>query len=252
MVHKKPNEKPRSAVNTTAPVYLQFFFNLIICRNRLYKTGNFSPLSGNHFKDIVKVIGLIVIVALLSAERCFAQSTDVPPQPAPDKWADWTMTLTPKTYEHYLDYPTSAVHSLVKVTAGYLQPPNTVPTAYEELYYTTDRAIGCKLKSSLDITPGTAGVIKIINPNPNPDQNENYGLANAVLRVYLDVSLNQCMTKFVMIPDRSFTGIKAALCEQGFHPPGAMGTPPSASAARGQISLKLVSDLNRSERLVMP
>jgi hypothetical protein len=199
-------------------------------------------------KFIVKSFALIItVVTVLSVAPCFAQEPDG--GYAPDKWQDWQLTLTPKTYDHYLDYPTSSIHSMVKVSAGYLQPPNTVPTAYEDFYYTSDRVIGSKLKGELGITPGTAGIIKVVSANPN----ESYAVANAVLRIYLDLFLNKCMLKYVLVPGASLTGIKTALCMQRFHPPLQPGSAPLTSNIRGHISLQIVSDVDGSAvKLVMP
>jgi len=131
-----------------------------------------------------------------------------------DEWQEWQMTITPQKFQRYLDYPGSKLHPLTKVTVTYMQPPNTPLTVYEDLYYTNSQAVGCKRqKDPITIKPGTAGIIKI----SGIEQNQSYAAANAVLRVFLDVSLRQCMTKYIQVPYDSFDNVVMSLCNLGMH-----------------------------------
>jgi hypothetical protein len=183
----------------------------------------------------IQQIAWLVLVALFwSAQAVYAQAQD-------DPWADWQLNLSTKKIDHYLNYPTSSIRSLVKVNLNYAQPTTGAPKVYEDLYYSTDRIIGCKrAMDPLGITPGTAGIIKITSTS----QSESYALADAALHAYLDLSLHKCMTKYIQVPSVLFGSIISALCEQGFH--RGPGSRP------GLISIRLVADDQTTEILRMP
>lgn len=185
---------------------------------------------------------------IATAQVSFAQSNDAPnaaDDPETDQWQDWQVTLTTKRVNHYLNYPTSKIGSLVIVNVQYAQPVNSrkIPAKqYENLYYSGDseKTLGCKLLNELNITPGTAGTIKVGSANPE----DSFAIANAVLRLYLDVSLNRCMVKSVVVPGILVPGVTSAICRQGFHRAnlGGGGTP-------SRISLRVVSEQDQSSQI---
>jgi|688.fasta_scaffold584845_1 hypothetical protein len=193
----------------------------------------------------LEILMLVFLELFAAAPVCFAQSgdqSDAESERDNDLWQDWRLTITAKKIEHYLDYPSSAVGSLTVVNVQYEQPVNSrkkPPKPYENLYYTGERLLGCKLLDDLNITPGTAGNIKIEQANPE----DSYAIANVILRLYLDVSLNRCMTKSVVVPGTLFAGVTSAICRQGFH---------RANVASGssRISLRVISDLDQSSQIL--
>jgi hypothetical protein len=164
-----------------------------------------------------------------------------------DPWADWQVTLNCKTYNHFLDYPTSSIHSLFKVSASYAQPQTRPATAYEDLFYSDDHPVGCQRRLALPITPGTAGTIKVVNATPS----QCYALANAILRVYLEIGLKRCMTKAVQVPPDCFDRLVDALCQQGFH---VAGSRPNEGQQGWLISIEVdaIGNEDQTKRLFMP
>ncbi|HEY9734409.1 MAG TPA: hypothetical protein V6C89_21040 [Drouetiella sp.] len=209
----------------------------------------------------LEILMLVLLELLAAAPVCFAQSNDptntstsgqtgtqssdqseTASERDNDPWQDWRLTITTKKIAHFLDYPSSAVGSLTVLSVQYEQPANSrkkPPKPYENLYYTGERLLGCKLMDDLNITPGTAGTIKVEQANPE----DSYAIANAVLRLYLDVSLNRCMTKSVVVPGILFAGVTGAICKQGFHRA-------NVASSSSRLSLRVVSDLDQSTQIL--
>jgi hypothetical protein len=132
-----------------------------------------------------------------------------------DQWKNWDIYITPKALAKYLDYPQSKLKPITRVAITYAQPPRVPLSVYEDLYYTTSQPIGCSRRvSPINITPGTAGIIHITAVNSPEDV---YAASNSALRIFLDVSLHSCMTKYVQVPIAAFDGVVAALCNMGLH-----------------------------------
>jgi hypothetical protein len=150
-----------------------------------------------------------------------------------DNWQDWQVNISCTKLNDYPDYRGSRLRPLTKVAVTYAQPVHKTQVLYEELTYATSRAIGCRrLVNPIGITPGTAGIIKVVNTPPV----EGYAAANAILRTWLDVSQNKCMLKYVYVPHASFTTIIQALCDQGMRR--------DATDDDAVLSLEIISDTN--------
>jgi hypothetical protein len=163
-----------------------------------------------------------------------------------DEWSDWQVTISPVFVPHYLDYPGSLMHGIVKVNIAYAQPDNGASKPYEDLLYTATKPIGCKRFQHLGITPGTAGIIRIVNVGAN----QSNAVTNAALRMCLDLYVAKCMTRYIMVPHESFNSIVGAFRQQGFRAP--MAVPGRQAEEHGAISIEIVSDNNvDSQRLVM-
>jgi hypothetical protein len=141
---------------------------------------------------------------MCSCQRSLAQ--------IPEKWQDWQVTIATQSFSPYLDYPGSPVSKLVKASVSYAQPNNGQAKPYEDLYYTSSRVIGCRRNGLLGVTPGTAGVIIVTSTNSD----QSFAVANAVGRLFLNLFMQKCPTKMVVVPLASFNSIISALCNQGF------------------------------------
>lgn len=122
------------------------------------------------------------------------------------------MTIATSSFDHYLEYPGSSINSLTKAAVSFSEQPNSASKPYEDLYYTKSRIIGCSRKNSLSIPPGNAGIITVKNANAD----QSYAVANALSRLYLDLYVRKCPTKFIVVPQGAFQSIVNALCQQGY------------------------------------
>jgi len=179
----------------------------------------------------------IVCAALLIACTLAADAKSDEPN---DEWQDWQILLSFKKMERCLDYEGSRLNSLTKVTVEFSQPVGSPVQLYEHLYYAPRQIVGCKRKINvIGIKSGTAGILKIVALKPE----ETNAAANAAMRVWLDVSLNDCMVKSLLVPDAYFQPIVEALCEQGFRKDD-----PGETAG---ISLEVVSASGAKSQILM-
>ncbi len=185
---------------------------------------------------------LAMALSICCTQVCFAQSSE----DSDDAWKDWKVTISPSSLQHYLDYPGSSIHGITKVAINYAQPDYSTSQSYEDLWYTQSKPIGCKRWQSLGITPGTAGVVQVINVNAD----QCGTVANAVLRMYVDLYLHKCMTKYIVVPHTRFNNIVASFRQQGFRPP--FVAPGSRFEEPSRISIEIMSDDDvESQRLLM-
>lgn len=147
---------------------------------------------------IFKIISICAFLSLAStwcepagAEQKFKYSSD----DWLDARYDWVIYLTPTRLEKYLSYPTSGIHPIDDVLVSYRVAPKFKTeilrqTRYESLWYHGAQAIGRRQYAPLKLDPGWQGAIVI------PDTADAYAnpgaLANAIIRLLLDVNLKKC------------------------------------------------------------
>ncbi|CAN5408073.1 hypothetical protein BH10CYA1_BH10CYA1_01200 [soil metagenome] len=179
----------------------------------------------------------IVWAALLMACTLTA---DARSDDASDEWQDWQILLSCEKMQPYLNYEGSSLNPLTKVSVEFAQPVGKPVKLYENLYYARTQVVGCKRKiSRIGIKSGTAGNLKIVALRPD----ETNAVANAALRVLLDVSLNDCIVKSLTVPDAYFQSVVEALCKQGMRKDD-----PGETAG---ISLEVVSASGADSRVLM-
>jgi len=140
---------------------------------------------------------------------CRAQSTA-----EDDLWSDWQVTISASSLQQYLDYPGSSLHNVRGMKIAWAQPVGKASNSYEDLWYSDSTPVGCKRWQALGITPGTGGVVRIVNANPE----ESGAVANAVLRICLDLALTKCMLKYIVVPRPVFKDVVAELSHPGLAP----------------------------------
>ncbi len=146
---------------------------------------------------------LLIACTLTSDAKC---------DEASDEWQDWQILISCEKIEPYLNYEGSSLNPLTRVSVKFAQPVGAAAKLYEYLYYARRQVVGCKRKvHQIGIKSGTAGILKIVAFKPD----ETSAVANAALRVFLDVSLHGCMVKSLTVSDAYFKPIVEALCEQG-------------------------------------
>jgi hypothetical protein len=158
------------------------------------------------------VLASVVLTSVFSINGtniCRAQSTA-----EDDMWSDWQMTISASSLQQYLDYPGSSLHNVSDMKIAWAQPAGKASNPYEDLWYSESTPIGCKRWQALGITPGTGGVVRILNTNPA----ESGAVANAVLRICLDLALTKCMLKYIVVPRPVFKDVVAALSHPGLAP----------------------------------
>ena len=152
-------------------------------------------------------------------------------------WQDWQVTISMQSFSPYLDYPESKIRNLTKASVVYSQPASDSQRLYKDFYFAPSRIIGARRSGELEVKAGTAGVIKV----NCTDCAQCYGAANVVGRMWLDLFLERCPTKYVVVPKAFYSSMIAAMCSQGFQ-----AAPPiparKAYGLNGTIMLTVISD----------
>jgi len=153
-----------------------------------------------------------------------------------DRRYDWTITIKVSIRDNFLNYQTSKLRPLNKLSIEYRLAPRLnngiqKALAYEDLWYHENRAIGCRRYHSINLPRSYQGAIRI---RPSEDASKSDGaIANAIARLLLDVGLQEGVVSIVFVPKDIFAGVQIQLCKLGF-----THSPSSSSA----ISLFLFSD----------
>lgn len=192
---------------------------------------------------IMKTTFAAMALLFFCTQQCLAQ----PSEDTDEQWKDWKVTInTSSSLQHYLKYPGSSIHGITRVTVTRAQPDYSTARPYEDLWYAESKPIGCKRFQDVDITPGTAGIIHVLNVGAD----QCASVSNAALRVFLELSLRKCMTKYIVVPHTLFNTMVSSFRQQGFRPAFiAAGT---HLEEPGRISIEIMSDnKEKVQRLIM-
>ncbi len=129
------------------------------------------------------------------------------------------LSLTPKQPREYFNYKGSDLSDVTMVRVEYRPGrggAKTLPTGYEELWYSRGRPLGMERLHSLDLESdkGVAIRIRPFNPAKQMSETEAHAAANAALRVLIDLYENGNTMKVVQVADASFNAVSHAFQAQ--------------------------------------
>jgi hypothetical protein len=125
---------------------------------------------------------------------------------------DWTVVVSAKRQDQFLNYPGSKLAPVIKTPVEYDQAGQHV--YYEDLYYSQGQPIGLRQYHALDIQPGSAGVIRIKNLGQVAD--EGSAAANAAIRTYLDLFLHRTLVLYISVSKDAFDNLLQGMERYGF------------------------------------
>ncbi|HEY9676800.1 MAG TPA: hypothetical protein V6C76_02275 [Drouetiella sp.] len=163
----------------------------------------------------------IICAVVALAPICCANAAQAEPTLnfTSDKWLDsrydWVVYLTEKELANFLKYPTCSLYPVTKVEVSYrvaprLQPKKNELTHYEDLLYHVATPIGSRSFSKLSLSKGWQGAIVIRPASENAPTTNTAALANAIVRLLLDVSLAKCSLTVVFAEPQ----IEQQVCDQ--------------------------------------
>ncbi|MDR3616973.1 MAG: hypothetical protein P4L53_25670 [Candidatus Obscuribacterales bacterium] len=159
-----------------------------------------------------------------------------------DQRFDWVITMNAQIIKNYLNYPTSTLTPMTKLSIIYRQTPRlnqnriSQVVQFEDLWYHNCAAIGCRRYHELGLTPGEQGVIRVI---PSDDANNSTcAIANAVTRLMLDVGLMRCSVAALYVPVASIDSVLADFAKFNFLP----YQPSPDNAIRSSMTIFVASD----------
>lgn len=162
-------------------------------------------------KDLICTILCCLLLCALPAKAQEAVVYD-------DTWLnqryDWVVYLNAKSVARFLDYPSSSLNPIVNVEVNCRMTPRITrntsndQTHYEDLWYHESQPIGCRRFCKLPFKEGLQGAICVSSTedsfnNPAP-------IANAIVRLLLDVYANTDMLVVVLAPPSQ----ESAICDQ--------------------------------------
>jgi hypothetical protein len=135
---------------------------------------------------------------------------------------DWGMFVDVRELRHYLNYPESQLSPLTNVQVHFRWFPRDDNFAkrksrvYEEFWYHHGSVIGSRRYNQLHIPAEKIGVVIVGRTKDSAnDRDEITALANALLRVMIDLQLKQIVTSAVMVPMDNYDDV--AGCLERYH-----------------------------------
>jgi hypothetical protein len=130
--------------------------------------------------------------------------------------------ISPQRLNQFLDYPGSSLAPVIKTPIEYYQADRRVQ--YEDLFYSHLQPVGLRQYHTLDLTPGSSGIIRIGNIGKTPE--EGYAAANAAIRAYVDVFLTRAILLYIAVPIDSFDNLIDGIQRCGFYLPDTSSNQP--------------------------
>lgn len=132
----------------------------------------------------------------------------------------WSMVLYLPDVKDNLNYMGSTLHPLTKVSVSfneYLSAGNVQSKAYEEFWYHKKAILGMRRHNQVRLAAGSEGAI-ILCPRTEAESSDcSSAIANALVRVILDVQFRGAVTTLVVVPDADYQSIVGALERYGFY-----------------------------------
>jgi hypothetical protein len=125
----------------------------------------------------------------------------------------WTVTITGKQLNNYLNYQGS---SLTPVSAVLVDCDcQQQHSEYETFCYSHGRPVGCRQHHPLELQAGTAGIIRIAHL-ADFSQDSARAAANAALRTLLEVHQKRAILQYVAVPTEAFDTLVVGFENNGF------------------------------------
>jgi hypothetical protein len=135
----------------------------------------------------------------------------------------WLVKIETDDMPSFFKYSGSKLSPLVESRISYgkidpQDPSNFEATKYESLWYCNGKAFGLDRYTRLGIEPGLGVGMQISYKNVNPKEADYRAAANSILRMLVDLRVNNCMLTTVTVPDESWGTIIDALAQEHYIP----------------------------------
>lgn len=152
-----------------------------------------------------------------------------------DEWLDqrydWVLYVEPKPAKHLMDHAGSKLRPVSMMKVSYRVHPRLAKgkpnkaAAYEDLYYAEARPIGCRRYGPLPFAENWQGAICFQEGNLRDV--DRAALANAIVRLAIDVAAQKCTTAMIFLPSDMVLSVANEMHRFNFVRAGesAFGTP---------------------------
>jgi hypothetical protein len=129
---------------------------------------------------------------------------------------DWLVTIETEGISGQFEYAGSTLKPVVLARISYARADGSDNTNYQTLWYCNGKPFGLERAGSLNVNPGQGVAMQIIHKTNPPTSGDYAAAANSILRIYLDIRVNQSMPCAIIVPDQSFDQIITDLTKQHF------------------------------------
>lgn len=170
-----------------------------------------------------RAISAITISIVLIAAAILVSSPQVSSQDSAIRDYDWIVEAQTEELKDYLNFPGSNLKPIFKAAVTYksLDPKaHAQPVKYEDLFYRSCDAIGCRRYHTFDITSGDGVAIRISTKSQPAKPEEACAAANIIVRLLLDSYLNGNSVPSVLLPYPIFNQVISDLHRENFYSAG--------------------------------
>lgn len=181
---------------------------------------------------------LILVLCGLTA----ASADDSEPEPEPTTLYDFVAILKISRLDRMTDYRGSRLKPLGLVAVSYKAHPRAnrdltlATTPYEDLWYHDYTPIGCRRYRQMPEECTGFGAIQVLSTSDAG--NFPGAIANAIIRLLIDMNVHGCACQNVIIPKDIFGSVYSSFSHFGFYEI----TSRPETVIPGRITLTLISD----------
>jgi hypothetical protein len=173
----------------------------------------------------------VIVAQLFDCRKAFADEADFPPiERRFVSGSSWVLSLNTTTLDNLLNYPGSAIHPITQVRVFfYTRDPHSQNWGkgklYEDLWFSSGKAIGCRRHINLPVQPGTYGTIYVARTKDCASQTK--ALDGTVVRLFVELYRSNSVITSVVWP--------AELCENASTDLGSFNFLQAAIISTGRI-----------------
>ncbi len=154
---------------------------------------------------------------------CAAEITPDLLDPTLEQQYDWAMYMDVHNLKSYLTYPTARLNPLTNLRVIYRPLARGIRAAnakkarvYEEFWYHEGMPVGLRRNHQLEIASNKFGII-YVQPRDG-ENNHTPAIANALVRIMVDLWLNNIVAGYVVVPYSQYDQMASELGRYGFFP----------------------------------
>jgi hypothetical protein len=141
--------------------------------------------------------------------------------------SDWVVLVRANKLPKYLNYSGSKLYPITAVRCSYMKWTNGTavgPIHYQDLWYHSGLPVGVHRYAKLPIDKFDMGIIYIQASQDNSDA-DTRSLADAIIRMELDLGLNNFVVKAVLVPEQMCQQLASDFGSIGFHQRSSLSGP---------------------------
>jgi hypothetical protein len=120
---------------------------------------------------------------------------------------NWVVTIETEQIPGQFQYAGSTLQPLVMARVWYSRYDGSEYAPYENLWFCNGKPYGVERFNPLNVRRGDSAAIKVTSKSVVPSDWENKAAAKSVVRLFLDVRVNNSVVQSVILPDESFLSI---------------------------------------------